>query len=613
MIMSSVYSKLAINMSPIAPSALPLNRTTHLNMTYFLFSHSRHILHSPGRLLAAISLLTLWACGTEPNNIDTQAEVADQPIISKMSQAAVAMPDRYSAEVSARILEEGGNAVDAAVAAAFTLAVTYPEAGNIGGGGFMLLRVNGVSEFLDYREVAPAAATRDMFLNDNGEVVHNSSLSGHRASGVPGTVAGMWAAHQRHGKLEWHRLLAEPIRLAADGFEVHNSLKGSYARAVQRHKDSGNLHQHFGASLPDTLVQPDLAATLNRISKLGPDDFYKGETAKLLAAEMQRGQGLITLQDLADYSIKWRKPLIAKWRDYEVHTAPPPSSGGIALMQLLGMKDILEEQFAEAPHNSARYVHLVAEIEKRVFADRAEYLGDPEFVDVPVADLIAEKYLRKRAATIRSTSISPTPDINPGLESHDTTHFSVMDRWGNAVANTYTINFGFGNGVVVGGAGFLLNNEMDDFSIKPGVPNIFGVVGNQANEIAPRKRMLSSMTPTLLVQDAETKMVLGSPGGSTIFTSVFQTIINLIDFKMSANDAVSAARFHHQLIPKDLISMSLDLPEATQQQLRNQGYRVEPNSWGVYGDVQLINRRAGVLDAASDARYRGESRVLLGH
>ena len=568
-------------------------------------------------LFAALSLLALFACSGKSDNtvtnINRQVAASNQPGNAEFPQAAVAMPDRYSAEVSARVLEQGGNAIDAAVAAAFTLAVTYPEAGNIGGGGFMLLRINGVSEFLDYREVAPAAATRDMFLTPDGEVIPKSSLSGHRASGVPGTVAGMWAAHKRHGKLDWQTLLAEPIRLAAEGFEVHEGLKGSYTHAVARHRDSANLHEHFGAAMPDTLVQPELAATLERISRLGPDDFYKGETAKLLVAEMQRGDGLITLNDLAGYTIKWRKPLVARWRDYEVHTAPPPSSGGIALMQLLGMKDMLTAQFAETPHNSARYVHLVAEIEKRVFADRAEYLGDPDFINVPVAELIASEYLNKRVSTINAQTISPTPDIKPGLEPHDTTHFSIIDRWGNAVANTYTINFGFGNGVVVGGAGFLLNNEMDDFSIKPGVPNIFGVVGAQANEIAPNKRMLSSMTPTLLIEDSETVMVLGSPGGSTIFTSVFQTIINLIDYNMSASDAVSAPRFHHQLIPKDLISMSLDLPDTTQEQLRNLGYKVEPNSWGVYGDVQLIHRRAGVLDAASDTRYRGESRVLLGH
>ena len=568
----------------------------------------RHHRFSTAALIAVAIFIT--SCTDHKDAIEPFGEQAQN---SKISQAAVAMPDRYSAEVSAQILEQGGNAVDAAVAAAFTLAVTYPEAGNIAGGGFMTLRVNGETQFLDYREVAPGAATRDMFLDSNREVIPKSSLSGHRASGVPGTVLGMWEAHQRYGKLSWQSLLEEPIRLASEGFEVHEDLKKGYLLALKRHRDTANMHEHFGDSLPDVLKQPELASTLQRISKLGPNDFYRGETAKLLVAEMQRGGGLITLEDLGAYNVKWREPLIAKWRNYEVHTAPPPSSGGIALMQLLRMKDLLAPQFADASHNSARYVHLVAEIEKRVFADRAKYLGDPDFVEVPLERLIAPDYLKKRADSISATSISPTPDIKPGLEPHDTTHFSVIDRWGNAVANTYTLNFGFGSGVVVGGAGFLLNNEMDDFSIKPGVPNIFGVVGDTANEIAPYKRMLSSMTPTLLVQDNKTVMVLGSPGGSTIFTTVFQTIVNLVDFSQSASEAASAPRFHHQLIPKDLISMSLDLPLDTQNELRELGYTVEPNSWGIYGDVQLISRQNGALDAASDSRYRGESRVLLGH
>lgn len=529
------------------------------------------------------------------------------------SQAAVAMPDLYSAEVASRILERGGNAIDASIAAVFTLAVTYPEAGNIGGGGFMLMRMDNTSEFLDYRETAPAAAFETMFLDENDDVIPKASLSGHRAAGVPGTVAGMWAAHQKHGSIPWTELLAEPIRLATEGFEVHQTLADSYRSALQLHTDGTNMKAHFGDQMPETLVQPELAATLTRISNHGPTDFYSGETAELLVAEMARGNGIITLEDLAAYKVAWRQPLIERWRDYSVHTAPPPSSGGIALVQLLRMKDLLETQFGDAAHNSPRYVHLIAEIEKRVFADRAEYLGDPDFVTIPTQQLLNAEYLAKRSADISATSISPTPDIKPGLEPHDTTHFSVLDRWGNAVANTYTINFGFGNGVVVGGAGFLLNNEMDDFSTKPGVPNIFGVVGNTANSIQPNKRMLSSMAPTLLLKDDQVVTVVGTPGGSTIFTSVFQTLINIIDFDMSAQDAVSVARFHHQLIPKDVITMSLPLPVTTQEALRVHGYIVKPNPWGPFGDVQLITRHTGQLDAASDGRRRGESRILLGH
>ena len=521
------------------------------------------------------------------------------------------MPDRYSAEVAAGVMNAGGNAVDAAVAAAFTLAVTYPEAGNIGGGGFMLMRMAGTSEFLDYREVAPSAATRDMFLSATGEFVPQSSLSGHRAAGVPGTVAGLWAAHQRHGSVPWAQLLVEPIRLASDGFAIDADLASRYQSALELHHSETNMAAHFGAMTAGSVLrQPDLAATLTRIANAGAAEFYTGETAQLLVAEMARGEGLISADDLKNYEVVWRAPLTATWRGFNIVTAPPPSSGGVALLQLLNMRDELADEFAGVAHNSAAYVHLIAEIEKRVFADRAEYMGDPDFVDVPVAALLEPSYLASRSADISTTAISPTPDIQPGLESTDTTHFSIVDQWGNAVANTYTINFGFGNGVVVTGAGFLLNNEMDDFSVKPGAPNIYGVVGADANEIRPNKRMLSSMTPTIILSDNKVQMVVGSPGGSTIFTSVFQTLLNLVDFEFTAQQAVDAPRFHHQLLPKDLISMSLSLPEDTQTQLEAMGYQVQPNSWGDYGDVQLIWRSSGELEAASDGRYRGQSALL---
>ncbi|MEM7218575.1 MAG: gamma-glutamyltransferase [Pseudomonadota bacterium] len=562
----------------------------------------------------AATLAALTGCA-DPTS---QPRASAAPETVQTGTAAVAMPDRYSAAAAERILRAGGNAVDAAIAAGFALAVTYPEAGNIGGGGFMLLRVDGVSEFIDYRETAPAAASADMFLDADGEVIEGSTLTGHRAAGVPGTVAGFWLAHQRAGTLPWARLLEPAIELARDGFEVHPDLAASYRSALRRHGEIEpgivvNLRAHFGAmDAGDVLKQPALAATLGRVSRDGPEDFYRGRTAALIAAEMRRNGGLIDAADLARYTAAVREPLVARWRDYEVNTAPPPSSGGIALLQLLKMRDALGDAFAGLAHNSAQYVHLIAEIEKRVFADRAEYLGDPDFISVPVTRLVADDYIERRAAEVDRHAISKLEAIDPGLESTDTTHYSVVDRWGNAVANTYTINFGFGNGVVVADAGFLLNNEMDDFSAKPGVPNIFGVVGADANAIAPGKRMLSSMTPTLLLRDGRTAMVLGTPGGSTIFTTVFQTLLNALDFDMSAQEAASAPRFHHQLLPPDLISMSLELPDETQRQLRARGYRVEPNSWGIYGDMQLLWRREDGWDAGSDARYRGESRVIGG-
>ncbi len=317
------------------------------------------------------------------------------------------------------------------------------------------------------------------------------------------------------------------------------------------------------------------------------------------------------LDDLAEYTVRWREPLRAAWRSYQVLSAPLPSSGGIALIQLLKMKDYISPLFDGLAHNSAQYIHLVAEIEKRVFADRAEFLGDPDFVKAPVDELLSEGYLRQRALEVNADAISRNVVAGTGLQAHDTTHYSILDRWGNAVSNTYTLNDSFGSGVVVEGAGFLLNGEMDDFSVKPGVPNTYGVIGNEANAIAPRKRMLSSMTPTILLQHGQVAMVIGTPGGSTIFTSVFQTIVNIMDFGMTPAKAVAATRFHHQLLPPDLIvySPGYPLPESTISALAEKGYRAIPNGWE-FGDMQVIYKNGDSIEAASDPRNRGESRVL---
>jgi gamma-glutamyltranspeptidase/glutathione hydrolase len=317
------------------------------------------------------------------------------------------------------------------------------------------------------------------------------------------------------------------------------------------------------------------------------------------------------MQDLTEYQSQWREPLVANWRQYKVVSAPPPSSGGFAVIQLLKMKELLDEEFKGLVPNSAQYVHLIAEIEKRVFADRAEYLGDPDFVDVPIERLISDEYIAQRAAQVNPHSISQLDSVQPGLESPNTTHFSIVDKWGNAVSNTYTINWNYGSGVVVEGAGFILNNEMDDFSTKPGVANIYGVVGGVANEIQPSKRMLSSMSPTILIDDERIRMVLGTPGGSTIFTSVFQGIVNVIDNGMSASASVGASRFHHQLLPPELVttSVSIPLPEQTVLELQEKGYRVEPHGWE-FGDLQLIESRFGETNAASDPRGIGVSGVI---
>lgn len=535
-------------------------------------------------------------------------------VTAQADTAAVAAPDRPSAAVAENVLRSGGNAVDAAVAVGFALAVTFPEAGNLGGGGFATLHVDGESSFLDFRETAPAAATRDMYLDAEGKVIPQLSLIGHRASGVPGSVAGLWELHRRHGSRPWAELLAPAIRLARDGFIPDAKLVRSIREAQEDYAGKTNFDRYFGSIKENTLFkQPELAATLERIATQGPTDFYRGETARLFAVEMQRGQGLITTADLDTYRPIWRKPLISRWRDYTLVTPPPPSSGGIALIQYLRMKDLLSDQFRDASHNSSRYVHLIAEISKRVFADRAEYLGDPDFVSVPVERLIDPAYLSRRAKEVNPTAPSAPVNVKPGLtESLQTTHYSIIDGKGNAVSLTYTLNGSFGSGVIVEGAGFLLNNEMDDFSTKPGQPNLYGVVGGTANAIAPGKRMLSSMTPTILLREKKVSGVYGTPGGSTIFPAVFQTIVNLKDFGMTPKDAVAAPRFQHQLLPPNLIvySRCCALTETTRNELMAMGYRVEKSPWE-FGDMQIIEvDESGRLMPASDPRGRGESRVI---
>lgn len=400
--------------------------------------------------------------------------------------------------------------------------------------------------------------------------------------------------------------------LADSGFYVAEILVNDIRANYEKFRDRTNFSDYFGDINTDRLFkQPELAATLRRIAASGRDEFYNGQTAELIVRQMAISDGLITMEDLASYEAIWREPIRADWRDYEIVSAPLPSSGGFGIVQLLKMKDYLAEHFEGVAHNSPQYIHLVAEMEKRVFADRAEYLGDPDFVDVDMDALLDDAYIARRAQEVDPVSISQFDSIAPGHGSPDTTHYSIMDHWGNAVSNTYTINWEYGSGVVVQGAGFLLNNQMDDFSAKPGVPNIFGVVGGTANDIQPGKRPLSSMSPTILLKDGTVEMVLGTPGGSTIFTSVFQTIVNILDFDMTPLEAVGAPRFHHQLLPPDLITMnhSRPLPQETISALGDRGYRVEPHLWD-FGDVQVIWRDDDELKPAADPRDRGVGRVI---
>lgn len=560
-------------------------------------------------LFSFLVLALLLGCSPAERPQTVAPSAAEQE--PELRSAAVAMPDRYGAAIAEQILKAGGNAVDAGIAAGLALAVSYPEAGNIGGGGFMLIRMNGENAFIDYREMAPAASDRDMYLDVNGNVIEGLSLIGHLSVGVPGTVAGFWAAHQRFGSLPWRDLVMPAVKIAEAGFEVPEKLGGGMLTRLERYEGKTNFSDYFGSMKSGELhLQPELATTLKRIAENGVDEFYKGETAELIVAEMERNNGLITMADLANYKAVWREPLQADWRDYRVISAPLPSSGGFALIQLLKIRDYIDHHFEGVAHNSAQYVHLVAEIEKRVFADRAEYLGDPDFVDSRIDELLSDDYIRSRAQEVDSEAISMNVGAGTGLETHDTTHYSVLDQWGNAVSNTYTLNLGFGSGVVVTGAGFLLNDEMDDFSVKAGVPNAYGVVGSKANEIEPGKRMLSSMTPTLLVRDDKVVMVVGTPGGSTIFTSVFQAILNVLDFGMSPLEAIGAARFHHQLLPPDLIITQPDspLPDETLAVLGDRGYRIK--SLYNFGDIQMIYDDGEDIGAASDPRNRGQSRVI---
>ena len=565
--------------------------------------------------LKLLSLLSLFFLGCEQSS-QTASDVShSRNAKTEYGYAAIATPDNFGSDVSQEILNKGGNAVDTAIATGFALAVTYIDAGNIGGGGFMTIKMNDEVAFLDYREKAPMAAHRDMYLDENGDVIENSTLIGGQAVGVPGTVAGFWKAHQRFGKLPWEELVNPAIKLAEEGFLPAKILVDDIQSMKDWFKDKTNFSKYFlSINTSENFKQPELANTLRRIAKFGADDFYSGETAKLIVEQMKESDGLITMEDLNSYEAVWREPLRSNWRNYEVISAPPPSSGGFAIIQLLKMKDYLDHFFSGLEHNSAQYIHLVAEMEKRVFADRAEYLGDPDFFDVDIEKLISEEYIARRALEVNPNAISSLESVDPGLESPDTTHYSIVDQWGNAVSNTYTINWNYGSGVVVEGAGFLLNNEMDDFSAKPGVPNIFGVVGNVANEIQPEKRMLSSMSPTILLKDGNVEMVLGTPGGSTIFTSVFQTIVNIMDFDMSPYEAIESTRFHHQLLPPDEITyngftIGNPLPKETISQLGEKGYKAIPHDYD-FGDVQVIVREDESWIAASDPRDRGDSRII---
>lgn len=543
-------------------------------------------------------------------------QLASASPLSQLDASAVAVPDRLAADTANAIFAKGGNAIDAAVAIAFSLAVTYPEAGNIGGGGFMTVYHEGKPYFLDYRERAPLKATRDMFVDSKGQVIAadnlDGSVIGHRAVGVPGTVSGMWEAHQRFGKLKWADLIAPAIHYAHEGFAVDDTLANLAATENEkRFSGKTNFAEYFGKlHAGSTFKQPELEAVLKRIAAQGPDGFYSGETAELIVSDMGAHGGLISAADLKGYKAVWREPIQANWNGFHIVTAPPPSSGGIALVQLLKMKEARQKDFQGVPLNSVSYMHLVAEIEKRVFADRAQYLGDPDFYKVPVEQLLDEKYLASRAEQVNVSVPSDTGKVVAGLniaspEKPQTTHFSIVDKWGNAVSNTYTLNGFFGSGVVASKTGILLNDEMDDFSALAGVPNQMGVVGNDTNAIEPGKRPLSSMTPTIFLKDGKVALVIGTPGGSRIFTSIFQVVSNTYDFQLPLKDAVATMRFHHQLLPANTIFWEPYAPISGQlaTDLEAKGYNLADQ--GFNGDVQAIKVEGRVPAPVADPRGRG--------
>lgn len=517
-----------------------------------------------------------------------------------------------ASEVGSGILAAGGNAVDAAVATAFALAVTYPSAGNIGGGGFLVLaKADGTVLTQDHREVAPAAAHRDMFLDAEGNVDRKLALDSLQAAGVPGSVAGLLDALERHGSMSREQVLAPAIRLAQEGFILNEDIANQFALNLpgfRPYPASLAVFTRDGEAYRagDLWQQPELAATLQRIADQGRDGFYKGETADLIVAEMQRNGGLITHADLEAYTPVWREPLQGSYRGYQVWSMPPPSSGGVLLLQMLNMLETYD--LKASGYGSAATVHLMIEAQRRAYADRAEFLGDPDFVEVPVAMLTSKHYAQQRFADFDPARASDSSSIGAGswpAESPETTHLSVVDKDGNAVSLTTTLNRSYGNLIVVPGAGFLLNNEMDDFSSKPDAPNAYGLVGRSANEIQPGKRMLSSMTPTIVTQDGKVVLVTGSPGGATIINTVLQVVLNVLAHEMDLEDAVSKPRIHHQWLPDTVRYENGAITEAGLEGLRAMGHKGLTGSGFGIGDANSILVRDGVITGVSDPRNVG--------
>lgn len=521
----------------------------------------------------------------------------------QVKRGAVVSASPLASEVGVSILKEGGNAVDAAIATQLALAVVHPSAGNIGGGGFTIIHLkNGKNISIDYREMAPGKAFRDMYLDSNGNPQMNLSQESPLASGVPGSVAGIFEC-MKYAKLPFKKLIQPAIDLAEKGFVLApgeaSGLNSNKDYLLKMNKVVPVFVKNTVWKTGDTLIQKDLAKTLMRIRDNGAKGFYEGETARLIAQQMKRDGGIITEADLKNYDAKNREPIVFDYKGNTVVTMPLPSSGGIILEQMLKMSDM--EHIDHMKYGTLASVQLMTEVERRAFADRAKYLGDPDFVKVPVKTLVSDSYLKKRMSDYDPSKAGNSKDIKEGYiaEGEETTHFDVLDNDGNAVSVTTTLNGGYGCGIVVEGAGFLLNNEMDDFSVKPGVPNMFGAVGQEANAIAPGKRMLSSMTPTIVLKNDQPWIVVGTPGGTTIPTSVYQTIVDIIDFKMTPDEAVNFPKFHHQWLP-DEIYVEKDFNPEVIEQLQSMGYKVVKR--GSIGRTEVIMKNGNIITAVADHR-----------
>lgn len=527
------------------------------------------------------------------------------------TNGAVVSAHPLASKVGLDILKQGGNAIDAAIATQLALAVVYPGAGNLGGGGFLVARLqSGQTVSLDYREKAPGKAHRDMYLDDKGNALTDKSQNGHLAAGVPGTVAGLFAS-MKYAKLPFSKLIQPAIDLAEKGYVI----TAAEARGLNGNRDEfikyNTVSPAFVKATPwkagDTLVQKDLANTLKRIRDKGQKGFYEGKTAGLIVAEMKRGGGIISLEDLKQYQAKWRTPLQITYRGHTIITPPLPSSGGVIVAQMLKMVET--EPLKQYGFHSLQSVQLMTEVERRAYADRAKFLGDQDFYKVPVNTLISGAYAKERMKDYKPDKAGNSKDIQAGVlpaESEETTHISVYDRFGNAVAVTTTLNGSYGSRTVVGGAGFLLNNEMDDFSIKPGVPNMYGAVGAEANAIEPGKRMLSAMTPTIVLKNNKPFLVAGTPGGTTIPTSVFQTLVNIIDFELTVEEAVNKPKFHHQWLPDELF-VEADFPANIVERLKQIGYTMKTR--GPIGRTEVIMIHPnGKIEAVADKRGDDDAR-----